>query len=116
VSPLVRGLVGIPVYAFIFVAAEAGRLFEHSTPVVLQIGAFAAINVGYGLVLGSWWALLVPGFASLVGVWYLDEPSPVENSDGSAGVLLLGLFVLPSAVMIMAGVAARKLSRRPSAG
>jgi hypothetical protein len=112
----VRGLVGIPVYAFMLGAAVAGRLFEHSTPVAVQIGAFAAINVGYGLALGSWWALLVPGLASLAGLWYLDEPSPVENSDGSAGLLLLGLFVLPSAVMIMAGVAARKLSRGPSAG
>jgi hypothetical protein len=77
---------------------------------------FAVLNVGYGLALGSWWALLVPGLASLVGLWYLDEPSPVENSDGSAGVLWLGLFVLPAAMMIAAGVAARKLSRRVTAG
>jgi hypothetical protein len=116
VSPFVRGLVGIPVYAFALIAAEAGRLFSYHTPVAVQIGVFAAINVGYGLALGSWWALLVPGLAGLLALSFLYEPSPLENTDGSTGLFWLAVFVLPAAVMIVAGVVVRKATARAGVG
>ena len=76
-----------------------------------EIAFFAALQIGLGIVVGRWWALLVYGLAIVVSIpagrppWlYHDQPAPLWRTLLYAAVLALPLIAL--------GVALRRLGPR----
>ena len=76
-----------------------------------SLALFAALQIGLGIVVGRWWALLVYGLAIAVAIpagrppWlYHDQPAPLWRTLLDGAVLALPLIAL--------GVALRRLGPR----
>lgn len=77
-------------------------LVQSPTPVAVQWIYILAPAVLYGLLAGSWWALLGP--AVVAGGVLLTGTTPMENSDFTWGEVLAPVIFFPSAIAVAVGV------------
>jgi hypothetical protein len=78
------------------------RLVQSPTPVPLQWTCFLLPAVLYGVLAGSWWALLGPAVVATVVL--LTWTTGIENSDSTWGEALAPVIFVSSAAAVAFGV------------
>ena len=103
-SGFTRAVVAVPLFLVYAVVA----LFLGGTGGVggALLVAFGAVAAGY--LIGSSWALLIAMPFLVYGVATIDDPGPLENTDGGWGFIILLAFALPVTIAVVLGVAFRR--------
>ncbi len=103
-SGFTRGVVAVP----LFLAYSAVALFVGGTGGIggALLVAFGAVATGH--LVGSSWALLIAMPFLVYGLATVDDPGPLENTDGGWGFIILLVLALPVAIAVVIGVAFRR--------
>jgi hypothetical protein len=103
-SGFLRGVVAVPS----FLLYSAAALFVGGTGGLAGVALMAIGAVGAGYLVGSPWALLIAAPFTVFGVFAIDSPGPLENTDSGWALLILLALAFPVAACAGIGILLRR--------